>query len=396
MVSRPNIASALADEPLPWYRLFDLLLLGQERLMRVRLVNTLLAIVVLLCASGLARFAVVTGLARPQLPHYLLQAVVPFGLVVYVLIRTGWSERLQDPAMVMLQSCFALCTVTLAYAMVDPQGRGAALIFVATIVVFGMYTLTSRQALFIGFFAAGLLGSVIAVMSRVDPGYFPWREELVRFELLAATLPALTFTSRHIAAWREHLVREKRELNIALAKVQELATRDTLTGLVNRRHMQEMLEQEWHRQDRTREPFTVAMIDLDHFKRVNDQFGHSTGDEVLRNFARTAEEVLRNTDVIARWGGEEFLILFTNTTPTQAQPCLQRLSDRLAERQVPTLVPALRISFSAGIAQHHRGRPLEQTLERADSALYSAKMAGRNRSQAARITTIPSDYVSTG
>lgn len=394
MDTRSNIASVLANEPVPWYRIFDLLILGQDKVMRVRLINTLVAIVVLLCASGLAVFAVDVGLSRPKLPSYLLMAILPFGTVIYAMIRSGWSERFDDPALVLLQSCFSLGTVTLAYVMVEPQARGAVLIFIATIVVFGMYTLTPKQALFIGFFAAFLLGSVIAIMTHMDPAYFPRSEELLRFELLATTLPALTFTSRHIAAWRESLTQEKRELKEALAKVQELATRDTLTGLVNRRHMQDLLEQEWHRQDRTKEPFTVAMVDLDHFKRVNDQFGHSTGDEVLRNFAKTAVEVLRNTDVIARWGGEEFLILFINTTPTQAQPCMQRLSEKLANLQASTLVPALRITFSAGIAQHHRGRPLEQTLERADSALYSAKSAGRNRSQAARITTIPSDYVS--
>ena len=111
--------------------------------------------------------------------------------------------------------------------------------------------------------AAGLLGGTMAVMTRLDPAYYPWRLELIRMELLAGTLPALTVTAHFIANWRTRLIQQRQALRVALERVQQLATRDTLTGLVNRRHMQDLLEQEWQRQERLGEDGHLLGIDGD-------------------------------------------------------------------------------------------------------------------------------------
>lgn len=367
------------------------LVLGSDRMTRLRLARILLSISVYVVCCALAFFGTAHGLARPGFAERLLVVTLLAEGSFYALVRSGWSARLRDPGLIMAQSLFALAAITYAYAMVAPEQRGAVLIIIAVVVMFGMYSLTPREAVLIGCSAAGFLGAVMAVMTRLDPLYYPWRMELIRFELLAGTLPALTLTAHYIADWRTRLMQQRQELRVALERVQQLATRDTLTGLVNRRHMQDLLEQEWQRQERLGVAFTVATIDLDHFKRINDLHGHRVGDEVLQQFARAASRVLRNTDVIARWGGEEFLILFPDSSVLQAQSYLQRLTESLATLQVSERVPELRVHFSAGVAQHHHGRALEQTLERADRALYMAKAAGRNRSQAARDSTTPID-----
>jgi diguanylate cyclase (GGDEF)-like protein len=219
----------------------------------------------------------------------------------------------------------------------------------------------------------------MAVLSRVDPAYYPGGRELLRFELLGGTVPVLIYASLQLAEWRNRLRQQRRELEAALAKVQELATRDGLTGLYNRRHMQELLDASVDRLERYGERFSVALIDLDHFKRINDTHGHRVGDEVLISFSRIASAVLRETDVLARWGGEEFIMLFPSSSSPQAMAPLWRLQSQLRQAVVSSSRPELRVTFSAGVAIHVANASLGQTLERADTALYEAKRLGRDR-----------------
>ena len=172
------------------------------------------------------------------------------------------------------------------------------------------------------------------------------------------------------------------ELSGALERIQELATRDELTKLYNRRHMHEIINQHQKRLERSgHHRFCLGIIDLDYFKRVNDTHGHSGGDEVLCRFSQVALEVLRQTDVLARWGGEEFLVLLIDATPEQALRGMERLRERLAGTEVLTAHPGWRVTFSAGVASFHAGETLEACLERADQALYRAKQAGRDRTE---------------
>ena len=126
---------------------------------------------------------------------------------------------------------------------------------------------------------------------------------------------------------RDRLRRQKVELEAALAHIHRLATHDDLTGLVNRRHMQELLENERMRLERSEQDWCVALIDLDHFKSVNDAHGHAIGDEVLRALSRHAHALIRRTDVLARWGGEEFVLLLPNTPIGMATISLERLRE---------------------------------------------------------------------
>ncbi len=123
----------------------------------------------------------------------------------------------------------------------------------------------------------------------------------------------------------------------------------------------------------------MAIADIDHFKRVNDSFGHRVGDEALCAFAREAALQLRNTDSIARWGGEEFRLLLPETPPGDPNLGVERLRTSLAGMVVSALAPALRVAFSTGLTLHVDGEAIADTIERADRALYTAKQSGRNR-----------------
>jgi diguanylate cyclase (GGDEF)-like protein len=230
----------------------------------------------------------------------------------------------------------------------------------------------------LGVFSVGSLGVIMAGMVLHDPQHVDARLEFIRFVLAAGTLPALSGVAYYVSQVRRRLVEQKDELANALAMLQEVASRDDLTRLVNRRHMQQRIEQEAAMQWRSGEPFCLALLDLDHFKRINDQHGHAKGDQVLKDFAAAALEALRVTDVLARWGGEEFLLLLPNERPDGAQAALLRISTCLQTHLQTPGASGLPVTFSAGLTDHPAGEPLHETLERADQALYEAKARGRN------------------
>jgi diguanylate cyclase (GGDEF)-like protein len=200
------------------------------------------------------------------------------------------------------------------------------------------------------------------------------------FAMLAAMLPAVSMLAARVARLRTRDRRQRNELAQALTRIQDLATRDELTGLVNRRHMNLLLEQERQRSARSGRLFSVAMVDIDHFKAVNDHYGHAVGDDVLRSISRQMPQALRSTDIVARWGGEEFVVLLAESALGTARVGLERLRGRIAATPMAHLsgVP-IRVTVSAGLTEHIAGESVDQTLERADRALYEAKSQGRNR-----------------
>jgi diguanylate cyclase (GGDEF)-like protein len=174
---------------------------------------------------------------------------------------------------------------------------------------------------------------------------------------------------------------------VALARIQALATFDDLTGLLNRRAILERLQNELRRRE-PRGPMALALIDLDHFKRVNDSHGHAAGDTVLRRFAEIAGAVIRSEDVLGRWGGEEFLLMMPNTTAQQGTICLQRIRNRLRATTIDEVRQGLVIAFSAGIADCRGEEDLDPAIERADRLMYQAKEQGRDRILAERAEAV--------
>lgn len=168
------------------------------------------------------------------------------------------------------------------------------------------------------------------------------------------------------------------QLELALQRAMDLATRDPLTGLLNRRAMMERAQAEGARLARQGQPATVLLLDLDHFKRVNDQYGHAAGDEVLRLCAGRMLATLRQEDLMARWGGEEFLAVLPGADAQAAWQAAQRLRTAVATVRVETL-PALQTTASIGWATWLPSQALDAAIAAADEALYRAKAAGRDR-----------------
>jgi len=176
-----------------------------------------------------------------------------------------------------------------------------------------------------------------------------------------------------------------RRLRAKLVKAQELteqlANTDALTGVPNRRQLMSRLEEELARSSRTGKPLACALLDVDHFKRVNDTLGHQVGDEVLVALTRIVREVVRSYDLLGRFGGEEFLLLLPETDLEKAAELAERVRQAMQERLAATAGATLLdpVTVSLGVTAQRPGDTLESIIKRADDALYRAKQNGRNR-----------------
>ncbi|MDD2934370.1 MAG: GGDEF domain-containing protein [Methylotenera sp.] len=174
---------------------------------------------------------------------------------------------------------------------------------------------------------------------------------------------------------------EKRiqELTAELDYIGEVAHQDYLTGALNRRGMDEAIDREFNRADRHNTALCVAMLDIDHFKKLNDSLGHATGDQALTHLVRVLKDVLRPTDVLARYGGEEFIIILPATPQDEAIKAVTRVQRELTKNFFMHKNERVLITFSAGVAQRATGESAEHLIPRADAALYLAKNSGRNQ-----------------
>jgi diguanylate cyclase (GGDEF)-like protein len=343
----------------------------------------LLGLVNYLINAGLSWWAIGAGYTEPMMGEILIAYIVIGPTVFYALARSGYSLRFKDPSMVMVQSLFCVLSIVLAFMAVITQVRGVVLMVLPVVVMFGQFTLHPRQISRICQVAIGALALVtLGWWAFKTPGH-QFTADFFQWVFICAILLTTSRVAQTVSRMRFNLERSRTELAAALTKVNEMATRDELTGLINRRRMLELLAEELKRERRLELPLCVALLDIDHFKRVNDTHGHQTGDEVLRHFAQVARASLRETDTLARWGGEEFLLLCPASTSAQAVIGLTRLRRQLADQPFTDTTNGAQIAppitFSAGIALHRPGESIEDTIARADQSLYQAKAEGRDR-----------------
>ncbi len=358
-------------------RLLDLLL-TTDPAQRVRLAQAGLAMVVMTAGVIAMHYFVWVGVAAqgPVLWWSLLTLAGMAGF--YALIRGGWSRRWAEPSLTVPQMLFALTSGAVAYALLG-AGRGAVFPVVMVVLMFGMFVVSPRQMRWLSVYAVVLYGVVMAVMVAINPSSYPVVIEVGHFLLVATMMPAMSMLAARLSRMRHRARLQRAELAQALARLREHTTRDELTGLINKRHMQELMEQEHQRCIRSGQSFCLAVLDIDRFKPVNEAHGYTVGDAVLRAVAQEALRHVRVSDTLSRWGGEEFVLMMSDTRAALARGGLERLHQKVGALRILHGTAAVGITLSGGMAEHHAGETVAQTLARAERALQEAKSQGYDR-----------------
>jgi diguanylate cyclase (GGDEF)-like protein len=229
----------------------------------------------------------------------------------------------------------------------------------------------------------GTVRAILLLENRLIRDAFP--VERLEVVLLIAGQLAVSLDNALIYSSLERKVAERtQQLALANERLEQLSVTDPLTGLANRRRLEEVLQNERQRAERTHTPLSLAMVDIDYFKRYNDRHGHPAGDRCLQRIATELDRTVRDTDLVARYGGEEFAVVMPDTDSAESRDVAERLRLAVSALAEPLAGDEV-VTASVGVATLHDvdRHGTDQLLERADSALYEAKRAGRNRVRSA-------------
>jgi diguanylate cyclase len=300
--------------------------------------------------------------------------VLCFVILFYAVFKLGLNTRFQEQSLMLPQLLTALL-IMLAVAYIERATQVALVPFILISFSFGIFRLSTVSLILL---ATGCLGAYLGIitMRGYAEGYsYGFRADLVQWFVLALTLPGMILVGKQIHNLRQLL----RATRYQLEHYEEKSVRDELTGLYNRRQIQTDLEQAKLQADTLSVPFAICLIDIDRFKEINDNNGHLAGDTILKEFARVARDSIRDTDVLGRYGGDEFLQILPDTDLKGAVMHAERLRVYAHFLDFQKILGQKHISLSIGIAQYRSGETITDLIARADAALYRAKQLGRNR-----------------
>lgn len=301
-------------------------------------------------------------------------AVLSSVVVFYAVFKLKLHQHFKESSLMLPQIVAALC-IMLAVAYVEPSTQIALVPFILIAFSFAIFRLSAASLIML---AAACLGTYLAIILLRDheEGYaIGLRADMMQWFVLALTLPGMIVVGKQIQNLRQTLTTTRYRLE----HFEEKSIRDELTGLYNRRHLQAELAHATLQANTTAKPYSVCVIDIDHFKQINDSDGHLAGDNVLQRFAGIARETIRDSDIFGRYGGDEFLQILPGTDLKGAVMHAERLRVYAHFIDFQKLASRKNITLSIGVAQYSPGEEITDLVARADSALYRAKQLGRNR-----------------
>jgi diguanylate cyclase len=313
---------------------------------------------------------------------YLICGITTIAAGLY-LSEINFNDGFKDHYLTVPQTIVSM-TIQLGAIYLAPE-VGFYFIFILFIVLsFGALLMNAAETAIVWTYSTiGLAALLLMTDKAIAMPMTTWTDRALVLACAVTALGRCASTGLYGSSMREALFKRGNELKKAHARIEELAQVDELTGLLNRRYIMKSLNEQMARAQRTGLTCSVAIIDLDFFKRINDQFGHPVGDEVLRTFAITLSANLRTIDKFGRYGGEEFLVILPDTTKDEAVRILDRLRSIVSEVDWATLSGMMNVTMSGGISEVRQQDSADDILARADAALYRAKDAGRNRVVAA-------------
>ncbi len=357
------------------------LTLSEKRLMQrhSRSAMAIMAMHTLLCVVYFQ-----LGYMHIALPEALvLVSLIWISLLAYqLLMATGVTLSLREPSLSLPLILYFTGVFMVSGYYVDEFRLSVVTLFFAALLMVS-FRLSGKVMIAVAFLASAAYALMlwVALMDR-------WVQlslsvELLQWLVFAMISVSFAVTGGGVNRLRNTLAEKNRELANAVGKVREMAIRDDLTGLFNRRHLLDILERQRALSDGKGVPFAVCYVDLDHFKKINDRHGHDWGDRVLRQFSELALSGMRDGDYFGRLGGEEFLLVLPQSDAHGALLVAERLRQRWREQRFDAQGGPATVSLSVGVAAYQDGESVDELLNRADQGLYKAKSSGRDQSQVA-------------
>ncbi len=338
--------------------------LFQKWLIAISLVSLYLMVVVVFHALGMVQTETIMALG----------AMIGGGLLLFLAVfKSGLNRKFAEKRLKFPIVACALAALLVVFYL-DPVTQIALAPFAFVALAYGMYRIQRVQAYLLGFLFLAGYATVVALHYWEQQNEALLRLELMHLLALGAAFPAFLFLIAKVQLLHHILHRASRKIK----NIQEDAQRDTLLGCFNRRYIVAALEEQRQVADETGIPLCLAVIDLDHFKRINDELGHLGGDEVLRHFARVAQDNVRAGDIFGRYGGEEFLLIFPATSLLPALNTCERIRAQV-EAQAWKGLSRGKVTVSIGVTQYVPGESVLEFFSRADTATYLAKEGGRNQ-----------------
>ena len=300
-------------------------------------------------------------------------------LIFSLLHWTGYSARFKNPHLTIWQMCFAVGNQSIGMVLA-PNITAFFLAITFIIFAFGSLRLSLRNVLTVWLttsltIAAVLLASRGQRLTPVNPSVF---EVMVIWTSFSSILLRCQLLGYYAMKSRVNLLLKNMMLAQRVEHVQDMATHDALTNVYNRRAILPLIEEQIDLANRKNLPCAIAIIDIDHFKAINDTYGHLAGDEVLKGMVAAINAQIRTSDKLGRYGGEEFVLLMPATTLDDAYQVVDRMRIDICLKCWDCLEPDARVTFSAGLAAIEVDDDLVQLLTKTDTALYQAKNNGRN------------------
>jgi diguanylate cyclase (GGDEF)-like protein len=309
---------------------------------------------------------------------YSLFAGIWAGHLLFILFMLmGLNRRLAEPSMIMPLMVWSTTGLLITALFVDQVRLCVMLLFFA-IVQLGVFQASLRQFMALASYCVLGYAIVLGVICVYWPEAIDARGEWIQWGLFSVMVVAAMLLASEISTIRFQLGRRNQQLAEIVERIHEMAVKDELTGFYRRRHAMELLNNACGQSARGAYQLAVVYLDLDHFKRTNDQYGHRMGDAVLQRFADVARRHLTKQDLAARLGGEEFMLVLPVTDQEEARNLVEGILMSMRSQRFKD-APGLMVTVSGGLAMRADGETPAQLIKRADLALYRAKETGRDK-----------------
>jgi len=339
---------------------------------------TVMALSYLIDALVLSLYAVAGTISLTIVLVFLVCALLSVTCFV-LLSSTRFNDHFKDHHLV-LQQMGVSFLLMLSFIYIAPEAGCVFLCSLFVIVALGSLRSTMIETgIAWSMLTIGLVWLFLFTDLPISMPHGSLAERFATLFLFAVTIGRCMLIGTFSSALRESFYTQGLALKEAYRRIEELAECDELTGAHNRRRIMQVLTEESERAVRTASSCSIALIDLDWFKKINDRYGHPVGDEVLRTFAITMFANIRTIDKFGRYGGEEFLLVLPDTAEDVAEKVVDRLRMIVAGIGWNSISPGIAVTMSAGVATLRPGETPDNLLLRADVALYRAKECGRNR-----------------